>query len=236
VGSHLPVALAPKGAREVRAMKKALPLGEPEALLSQKSARESARQRFVEEAEQLDRELGDPFRWILGEWADGHWVRDIVAELADSRISEIERRDLREFRADFLSAFAVIAADTKIRRTTRSAVWEAILDALLIGCTIGSPELRAMLQKKFELARMATARKALAAKSAPKTEMKFTAVRAAMKATATKPTRGEAYARLIEPEVNKRMGLDGYHRLSVWTIRNIVRAIQKEAPRKSGKP
>ena len=68
-------------------MKRALPLGDPEALLSQKSAR----QRLVEEPERIDRELGDPFRWILGEWADGHWVRDIVAEMAERGISESSR-------------------------------------------------------------------------------------------------------------------------------------------------
>ena len=221
-------------------MKKALPPGEPEALLSHESARESARQRFVEEAEQLDRELGDPFRWILGEWADGHWVRDIVAEIADRRISEIEPgseegRGLREFRADFLAAFAVIAADTKIRRATRSAVWEAILDALLIGCTIGSRELRATLQKKFERARMATARKALAAKSAAKRDARLAAVRAVMEET-PKATKSVEYADRIQAKVNERLGLEGDDKLSVWTIRNDVRVILEEAPRKSGKP
>jgi hypothetical protein len=204
-------------------MKKAL-LGGPKA------------QQLLEDAEQLQKELLD-----RSEWADGRWLRDLVVDIAYRGISEIEPgseegRDLTEFRADFLAAFAVITANSKITRATRSAVWEAILDALLIGCTIGSRELWATLQKKFERTRMATARKALAAKSAPKRDVKLAAVRAAIEATVTKPTRGEAYARLIEPQVNKRLGLEDDDKLSIWTIRDAVRAVLTEAPRKLGKP
>jgi|SRR5271166_2780069 len=57
------------------------------------------------------------------------------------------------------------------------------------------------------------------------------AVRAAMQETSTKPTRGEAYANFIEPHVSKRLG----RKVSVSTIRNAVRAILEEAPRKSDK-
>ena len=136
---------------------------------------------------------------------------------------------MREFRADFLAAFAVIAANTKIRRATRSAVWEAILDALLIGCAIGSRELRASLQKKFERARVATARKALAAKSAAKRDARLAAVRAMMGET-PKASKSVEYAHRIEAKVNKRLGLEGDDELSVWTIRKDVRAILEETP------
>ena len=54
------------------------------------------------------------------------------------------------------------------------------------------------------------------------------AVRAAMEGR--KPTRGEAFARLIEPDVNKRLSREGEDKLSVWAVRNAVRAILKEAP------
>jgi hypothetical protein len=207
-------------------MKKALPLKDPEA------------QRLLEEVQQPTRELVDHSKW-----ADGRWLRDLVADLVDRGIPGIpeiepgsdEGRDLRKCRDDFLEAFAAIATNARLGRATRSAVWDAILAALLIGCTIGSRGLSARLQKDFIWARTAMMRKARDAQSAPEKERMRAAVCAAMKETAAKPTRGEAFARLIEPDVNRSLGHEGEDKVSLWTIRGAVRAILEEAPRKSGK-
>jgi hypothetical protein len=84
----------------------------------------------------------------------------------------------------------------------------------------------------FEERRAAAARQALAAKSAPQKHATLAAVRIAIKETAAKPSGGEAFARLIQTDVQKRLG----RRVSVWTIRETVRAILKEAPGKVGTP
>ncbi len=68
------------------------------------------------------------------------------------------------------------------------------------------------------------AREARAAKSAARRKELLATVRAAMKGTPAKPTRGEAFAKLIQPDVEKRLGRN----VSLSTIRRYVEAILKE--------
>jgi hypothetical protein len=70
----------------------------------------------------------------------------------------------------------------------------------------------------------AMARQALAAKRAPQKSETLAAVRAAVKKTPAKPTRSEAYARLLQPLVKERLGRN----VSVSTVRRCVTAILEE--------
>jgi hypothetical protein len=161
--------------------------------------------------------------------ADGAWAQNMVLNAAHRGLSNMkaggeECADLRKCRDDFLADFAVIAADAKIEKATRSAVSWAIANALFIGLATGDPELFARLRRDFGQAQAAAMRRARAPGLASNREATLNAVRAAMKATPARPTQGEAYARLIQPEVEKRLGRP----LSVSTIRRYARIILEE--------
>jgi hypothetical protein len=142
---------------------------------------------------------------------------------------------LRQLRDGFRANFAAIAADAELRAETRLAVFKAMFQALAIGVVSSrDADLVNRIKREAEQARAAKAREGRAHKSAQQKGTVLAAVRAATEARGTTPTRGEAFARLIEPDVNKHLGLEGDHKRSIWTIRNAVRAILEETPRKIG--
>ena len=166
---------------------------------------------------------------IAEEIADGRWARSMVVTAAEralfeNRADEELCKDLGSIRDEFLASFAVIAADVKIEKSSRAAISEAIARALWIGLASESPDLVRRLEKQFKQAKAAAMRGARAEKSAPKKDAALDAVRAAMNETATKATRGEAYARIIQPGVEKRLK----RKVSVPTVCRYVRVILEE--------
>jgi hypothetical protein len=175
----------------------------------------------------IERTWAAPIQKLFDDVADGRWALDKVTDTADSALSDNEAdrelcEELRDCRDQFLSAFAVIAADETMQEANRDAVFEAIYSGLLIGRASGRPE------REWRLRQAQAARRGRAEKFAPRAAQTLEAVRRAMKQTATKATGGEKFARLIHPEVTKRLG----RTISIWTVRDAVRALLKEAPRK----
>jgi hypothetical protein len=172
-----------------------------------------------------------PMQEMFRDLADGRWARNIVINAAERVLSENKAdqelcRDLREVRDEFIASFAVIAADATLTAATRTATSEAIARALFIGSASESPELVGRLEREFRQTTLALARLRKAEKTAARQAEILSAVQAAMKRTPAKATRGEAYARIIQPEVEKRLG----RAVSPSTVRNAVRAALKEAP------
>jgi hypothetical protein len=230
-------------------MKKNMSLADLEALLNEGKAPQwlDGKQGFVVEDEQLAKALEiketrklleealalalAELRVHFREFSTGRWVRNLVVNIANDELDKLgpesqQAESLRRFRDGFRASFAAIAADAELREQTRLAVFKAMFQALAIGAASSrDAHLVDRIKREAEQARAANARQERARKSAPQKEAMLAAVRAAMEARRTTPTRGEAFARLIEPDVNKRLGLEGEHKLSIWTIRNAVRAL-----------
>ena len=168
---------------------------------------------------------------VFRDLADGRLARNIVINAAERALSENKADqelclDLREVRDEFIASFAVIAADATLTAASRTAISGAIVRALLIGSASKSPELVGRLEKEFQQATAALARLRKAEKSAARQAEILSAVRAAMKRTPAKATRGDAFARYIQPEVEKCLG----RAVSISTVRNAVRVTLKRHP------
>ena len=148
-----------------------------------------------------------------------------MVNTANKEISKntVDGNVILSVRSRFLAAFNAIDADAKMEKRSREAVFQAIFHALLIGLASESPELLARLRRD-QLARAHLGRKSPAA---PQREAMLAAVRVAIKGTSTKPTRGEAFARLIQPSVAMHLGRD---EVSIWTVRAAIRVALKEMP------
>jgi hypothetical protein len=234
----------------VAPLKKNMSLVELEALLNEGKAPEwlIGKQGFVVEDEQLANAIKEDeqtrklfeealalalaeLRRVFDEFSTGRWVRNLVINTANDELDKLwpdspQAGSLRHFRDGFRANFAAIAADAELREGTRLAAFKAMFQALAIGVLSSrDADLVDSIKRNAEQARAAKARQARARKYAPEKEAMLAAVHAAMEARRTTPTRGEAFARLIEADVNKLLGLEGERKLSIWTIRNAVRAI-----------
>ena len=159
--------------------------------------------------------------------------------LATEVLTTGERKTVEQSRRALRASFGAIVdliIDLSLKEKPKSTdiLYQAMLalmsNSFLLGSITRVSNAARTVTKKEQAETARTARSQNSARDA-----RLAAVRAAMEATVTKPTRGEAYARLIEPDANKRLGLEGDDKLSIWTIRSDVRAILEEAPRKSGK-
>jgi hypothetical protein len=166
----------------------------------------------------------------------GLFVRSLVLKVADEALAAADRDSaeaerFQRLQEEFLSSFDAFASDSQIPKSSRPAALGAILNALFIGLFSDDPDRRIRIIREFEQQRAARARAAREKKSAPEKRRTLAAVRKAMQATATKPTRGVGYAKRIGPKVVKFLKRD----VSLWQIRDLVRVILEESPGKRGK-
>jgi hypothetical protein len=155
-------------------------------------------------------------------------AEDALDAAADDS-EELERR--RRYGAGFFSGYGIFSLDFEIAPKSRGAILRAILNALMIGMSLGDPKLRDTIVLESKRTQAEKMRAAKAAKSASEKEKTLTAVRAAMQATTRPPTRGEGYAKLILRKVVKHLGRD----ISPSSIRQYVRVVLEETPGKPGK-
>jgi hypothetical protein len=161
---------------------------------------------------------------------NGMLLRNLIIkhanEAAAAQTNDDDAEMLRDWCEDFRASFDFFVADSEVASASRAAAVSAILNASALA------EYSVMRREKIisevKEARAAKMRSAKEVKAAAEIEKTLAAVRAVMKGTNTKPTRGVEYARLIMPKVVKELGRD----ISPWTIRGHVRAILEEPPGK----
>jgi hypothetical protein len=165
-------------------------------------------------------------------------VYGIVREAAEEALDAAGEEDSEEFKRiqsygrGFFSGYEILSLDFGIAPKSQRAALRAILNALMIGMSLGDPKRRDKIvleSMRMQAAKMRAVKKA---KSAPQKQKTLAAVRAAMQATTRPPTRGEGYAKRILPKVREQLGRD----ISPSSIRDYVRVILEETPGKPGKP
>ena len=156
-------------------------------------------------------------------------VSGIVMRAADEALASAgedreEREKIGTWGLGFISGYSVLFFDKEGAPKIQTATLRAILNALLIGMSLGDPKRRDKIVRESKRMQTAKMRAAKEAKAAPKRERTLSAVRKAMEQSPAKPTRGLAFAEHIQKQVVEILG----HEISASAIKRRVKTILEE--------
>lgn len=167
-------------------------------------------------------ELADaPYRGLT---VYGMVVQAAEEALAAAGEDSEEYKRIQKYAWGFVSGYGILSVDFGIVPKNRTAALRAILNALMIGMSIGDPKRRDRIVLESKRMQAAKMRAVKETKSAPKKAKTKAAVQAAMEQTPAKATRGLAFAMHIQEKVVKLLGRD----LSASQIKRYVKAILEE--------
>jgi hypothetical protein len=177
-------------------------------------------QELVDDARNAQRAIEEALAPLLEasrEWAGGRWARNMVVNTADRTLSKIGADSetsaaVRSCRSDFVASFEAFAADAELKRATREAILEAIVNALYIGLASDDPSLLTRLRND----QAAHARRG---KPAPNETEELAAVQWSLKRK--EPADSLPLAKLIAGDVEKKLG----KKLSPRTIRRRLKRL-----------